>query len=133
MLRALCAKQQIDPTTLPGFRVSPPHPHSHSPSIQSASSPGLGVSSLALSDTHSNPSTRSSAKSDKPGKSDVLYSCRSLICFSSADRSPHKWDKCWAQPSERPVRLLSYSIGKASFLFPLFKSCTNTSKPYLCD
>ena len=55
MLHALCAKWDIIPSTLPGFR-DPPNPRrSHSPSIQSVSSSSVGVamSSLGISDAQS--------------------------------------------------------------------------------
>jgi hypothetical protein len=68
LLTALCEKQLIDPSTIPGFN-SPPPIHSNS---LAASSPGLGVALLALSDTHSNTSSRSSRKSGRSGKTIVI-------------------------------------------------------------
>jgi len=75
MLNAICERQLINTAIIPGFNnpVLPPLPSAtNSPAGPSASSPGLAVAALALSDTHSNASSRSSGKSsDKPGKSDA--------------------------------------------------------------
>jgi hypothetical protein len=75
MLNAICERQLINTAIIPGFNnpVLPPLPSAtNSLAGPSASSPGLAVAALALSDTHSNASSRSSGKSsDKPGKSDA--------------------------------------------------------------
>ena len=76
MLQALCERQLIDTSSIPGFSPLPLLSRSNSPGAATTSSPGLGVSNLALSDTHSNASTRSSGKSDKPCKSEVFNPCR---------------------------------------------------------
>ena len=59
-VEAFCPHMNIDPSTIPGLNEPPPDLRSASPSIRSLSSPGLGVSSLALSDAPSNTSATSS-------------------------------------------------------------------------
>ena len=59
-LEAFCPKMKVDPSTIPGLNEPPPDLCSASHSICSLSSPGLGVSSLALSDAQSNTSATSS-------------------------------------------------------------------------
>ena len=59
-LEAICPKLKIDSSTIAGLNDPPPVHRSASPSVRSLSSPGLGVSSLALYDTHSNTSMTSS-------------------------------------------------------------------------
>jgi hypothetical protein len=71
LLNALCDRQGIDTSIIPGFNDPPPIRRSISPlspSIQSASSTGLGMSSLALSDARSDTSNHSSVTSDRSGK-----------------------------------------------------------------
>ena len=62
MLDHLCESSGIDKTTMPGFDNQPPHQHTTSPSNMSLSSPGLGVSGLALPDTPPSVSSRLSSK-----------------------------------------------------------------------
>lgn len=69
VVNALAEDRGIVPSTLPGYMPPPPPRRSVSPSIQSMSSPGIHVSSLGLSETPSNQSSRSSSKADHPGKS----------------------------------------------------------------
>ena len=75
MLNAICERQLINTAIIPGFNnpVLPPLPSAtNSPAGPSASSPGLAVAALALSETHSNAASHSSGKlSDEPGKSDA--------------------------------------------------------------
>jgi hypothetical protein len=62
LLTALCEEKGIDPSTVPGFNDPPPQRRSlspMSPSLQSASSTGVGMSSLALSDARSDASAPS--------------------------------------------------------------------------
>lgn len=78
-LGALCEKQGINPSTIPGMNDPPPSRRSLSPSshsIQSASSPGVAMSSLALSDAQSDISAHSSiaSMSDVPGESHTSIS-----------------------------------------------------------
>jgi hypothetical protein len=71
LLNALCDRQGIDTSIIPGINDPPPIRRSLSPispSIQSASSAVLGMSSLALSDARSDTSNRSSVASDKSGE-----------------------------------------------------------------
>jgi hypothetical protein len=65
ILNAQCAKTDINPSMIPGFndplpirRSLSPHSIPNSPNAQS-SSPGLGISSLALSDAQSSASAHS--------------------------------------------------------------------------
>ncbi|KAF8269524.1 hypothetical protein EI94DRAFT_1799085 [Lactarius quietus] len=66
LLLAICTKLSVDVSTIPGYddpsSIIPPP----SPSNQSGSSHGLGVSSLALSETHSVESFQSSTRSGRP-------------------------------------------------------------------
>ena len=78
LLLALCDDRGIDPSNIAGFNKPPPVPRSlsphsvlNSPSIQS--SPGLGMSSLALSDAPSDASNRSSVASNNSGTSTTLF------------------------------------------------------------
>src|ERR1700735_5062488 len=69
MLHALCAKWDIIPSALPGFR-DPPNPcHSHSLSIQSVSSSSVGVAMLSLGISDA----QSVVAADTSGTSLVLY------------------------------------------------------------
>jgi hypothetical protein len=67
LMLAMAQSQHIDPSAIEAFNAPPPLPQSLSPSMQFGLSPGLGISALALSDTHPTTSTHSSAKSNKPG------------------------------------------------------------------
>ena len=59
-LEAFCPQLNLDSSTIAGLNDPPPEHRSASPSVRSLSSPALGVSSLALSDAHSNTSMTSS-------------------------------------------------------------------------
>ena len=81
-LNALCVKQGIDPSTIPGINEPPlirrslsPHSASPSPSlppsitpVSSSSSTGMGLSALTLSDTRSSMSAHSTFSSERQGK-----------------------------------------------------------------
>jgi hypothetical protein len=87
LLNALCEQKGIDPSSVPGANDPPPIRRSlspHSPSIRSASSTGVGMSSLALSDSRSDGSAPS-VESERSCKylnfiTDLLY----LIVIHSA-------------------------------------------------
>jgi hypothetical protein len=83
LMLAMAQSQHINPSTIKAFNAPPPLPQSLSPSAQSGSSPGLGVSALALSDTHSTTSTHSSVKLDKPGMFDILLLFYDLCIHST--------------------------------------------------
>ncbi|KAN0128954.1 hypothetical protein V8E53_013216 [Lactarius tabidus] len=61
---AMAGILQVDASTIEAVTAPHPAPRSQSPGGQSGSSPGLGISLLTLSDTHSTASTRSSTRSD---------------------------------------------------------------------
>ncbi|KAF8268581.1 hypothetical protein EI94DRAFT_1800313 [Lactarius quietus] len=66
LLLAICNKLGINMATIPGYNDPPPDIPPPSPSNQSALSRGLGVSSIALSDTQSMDSLQSSNRSERP-------------------------------------------------------------------
>ena len=96
LLLAMCENQQIDPSTVAAFNAPPPLPRSLSPSAHSGLSPGLGVASLALSDTHSNASTHSSAKLDNSGTLTML-----IFSYCSCAHSMQAAGRC--RPLAAPV------------------------------
>jgi hypothetical protein len=82
LMLAMAESQHIDPLAIEAFNAPPPLPRLLSPSTQSGSSPSLGVSALALSDTHLTTSTHSSAKLDKPGMVEILLLLYDLCIHS---------------------------------------------------
>ena len=66
MLECLCDTGGIDMSMIPGFDDLPPHQYPTSPNNRSLSSPGLGVSGLALADTPPSLSSRSSSRAARP-------------------------------------------------------------------
>ena len=79
-LEAFCPKLNIDLSTIAGLNDPPPVHRSASPSVCSLSSPGLGVSSLALSDTHSN--TSNACVSGRPGQTNMQINISLYYCMN---------------------------------------------------
>jgi hypothetical protein len=69
---------QVNVSTIEAITALHPAPHSLSPGSQSSLSPGLGISLLALSDTHSTTSTGSSTRSDNAG---IYFDYKSCLCL----------------------------------------------------
>jgi hypothetical protein len=72
MVAALCEERGIVVSNLPGINILPAR-RSNSPSIQSASSSGVPMETLTISDTRSNTSSHSSAASKRPTKTGKYY------------------------------------------------------------
>jgi hypothetical protein len=85
ILRKIAETKGIDVTTISGIGATHPPPPAP-PTIHMTSSPGLGISNLALDDAISNTSSRSrsSARSEEPGEYDHSNLFVSLIVFGSS-------------------------------------------------
>ena len=71
IVHKLALVQQVNVSEIPGVDDLPPLPPA-TPSGTAASSPNLAVTAMTLDDQQSNVSSRSSVRSDKPGKCNYL-------------------------------------------------------------
>ena len=98
VLDRLCENGGIDMLSIPGYDDPPPHQHLPSPSNLSVSSPGLGVSSLALADTPPSVSSRSSSRAAGPCEYKCTAESRFFLTMPShSERPPEERCKCWTE------------------------------------
>jgi hypothetical protein len=116
VLHAIAKDRGINPTTIPGMG-QPPIRRSTSPSIQSASSPGVSMENLTLSESRSRISS-SSSLSDVPQPSgESAHTSNAPISFCHSAGAPHlKW--AWARRSLR-VRELPNVVYRADLMWGL--------------
>ena len=95
LLEAICNNLGINTASIPGYIDPPSTLPPLSPSLQLASSPGIQVSNLTISDTHSIGSSHSSIRSRCPRTFIQPFLHRStLIPFRSSQYLQHQPERC---------------------------------------